>query len=270
MLSAGRKRQTIHFSKSKMRITNLLVVTAVLAAVSFAQVKTVPIPETKRPFPESRQAVAVTTADWDAATGKAQLFERSSAKAKWKAVGSSFSVVIGRSGLAWALDSAPESASNFKKEGDGRSPAGLFPLTYAFGSATKPEQLDFPYTKLESSTECVDDPTSTHYNKIVDRYQVGNFDWKSSEKMLEVGAEYGLGVFVAYNSYPVRNGDGSCIFLHIWKAADSPTSGCTAMERSDLEKIVSWLEPAKVPYLVQLPGPEYKKLRKRWNLPELK
>ena len=180
-----------------------------------------------------------------------------------------FPIVVGRSGLEWAQDSAPEKATQFKKEGDGKSPAGLFPLTFVFGSAVKPEQLTFPYKRLERQTECVDDINSTHYNRVVGRLQVGNFDWKSSEKMLEIGAQYDLGVFVAYNSYPVVRGNGSCIFLHIWKDASTPTSGCTAMERTDLERIVAWIDPAKNPYLVQLTEDEYKDLRKSWNLPKL-
>ena len=119
------------------------------------------------------------------------------------------------------------------------------------------------------STECVDDVNSTHYNKVVDRMKVGNFDWKSSEKMLAVGAEYDLGVFVAHNSYPVRRGDGSCIFLHVWKDAASPTSGCTAMERTKLERLLTWVEPKSNPYLVQLPEKEYKNLTRAWGLPKL-
>jgi L,D-peptidoglycan transpeptidase YkuD (ErfK/YbiS/YcfS/YnhG family) len=227
-------------------------------------------PAVKRPFAESLQAVVVTTPDWPTVKGTARLFERKTLRAKWTAVGDEFPIVVGRSGLGWAIESAPESAKDFKKEGDGKAPAGLFPLTFAFGSAPKPEQLGYPYTKLESSTECVDDAASTHYNKIVDRFKVGIFDWKSSEKMLAVGEEYALGVFVAYNSYPVRRGDGSCIFLHVWKDAETPTSGCTAMERRNVERIVSWLDTARNPYLVQLPAAEYKKLRKKWNLPKLR
>ena len=34
---------------------------------------------------------------------------------------------------------------------------------------------------------------------------MGNFDWKSSEKMLEVGPDYDLGS-LSPNSYPVRRG----------------------------------------------------------------
>jgi D-alanyl-D-alanine dipeptidase len=186
------------------------------------------------------------------------------------AVGDDFPIVVGRDGLAWAKDSAPEKATQFKKEGDGKTPAGAFPLTLVFASAVKPEQLTFPYTKLDQFTECVDDVKSTHYNKIVNRMHVGNFDWESSEKMLAVGEQYSLGVFVAYNSFPVSSGNGSCIFLHIWKDATSPTSGCTAMERTNLERIVGWLDSKKNPYVVQLPEDEYKSLQKGWSLPKLK
>ncbi|MEO5858291.1 MAG: L,D-transpeptidase family protein [Pyrinomonadaceae bacterium] len=220
----------------------------------------------KVPFAESLQAIVVTTDDWTATTGDAQLFERKNLKSKWKAVGKEFDIVVGRTGLAWAQDSAPESASGFKKEGDGKSPAGMFPLTFAFGKAESISSK-LSYRRLEDQTECVDDVNSHHYNKVVGRLQVGIFDWKSSEKMAEITPEYDLGVFVAYNSYPVVKGNGSCIFLHIWRDANTPTSGCTAMAREDLERVVGWLDPTKSPYLVQMPETEYKAYKKSWNLP---
>lgn len=163
----------------------------------------------------------------------------------------------------------PVFQTTIKKEGDGKAPAGMFPLTFAFGSAAKAETFSLPYTKLDANTECVDDVNSFHYNRVVGRLQVGIFDWKSSEKMLEVGTQYDLGVFVAHNTYPVKKGDGSCIFLHIWKDASSPTSGCTAMERANLERILAWANPTRNPYLVQLPEEEYTKLAKAWKLPKL-
>ncbi len=247
-----------------------VLATAIFAFSISAQTKEPSPPTVKTPFAESLQAVVVRTKDWTAASGTAQIFERTSTRASWKAVSETFPIVVGRNGLGWAKESAPEKAALFKKEGDGKAPAGMFPLTYAFGVSEKPEQLIFGYQKVEKFTECVDDPASSYYNNIVDRMKVGNFDWKSSEKMLEVGAEYSLGVFVAYNTFPVRAGDGSCIFLHVWKDAATPTSGCTAMDRRDLERIVSRLNPSKTPYLVQLPESEHKKYRKAWNLPKMK
>jgi D-alanyl-D-alanine dipeptidase len=87
--------------------------------------------------------------------------------------------------------------------------------------------------------------------------------------MLAVGEQYDLGVFVAYNSYPAISGNGSCIFLHIWKTPDTGTSGCTAMARENLEKVVRWLEPEKHPYLVQMTAAEYCSRRKALKLPTL-
>ncbi|MEO8648635.1 MAG: L,D-transpeptidase family protein [Acidobacteriota bacterium] len=233
-----------------------------------AQIKKPDPPAVKVPFSGSLQAVAVITDNADSIHGKARLFQRRSTRDPWKSVGEYFPVVVGRSGLAWDVDSAPVTAREFKKEGDGRSPAGMMPLTAGFGVSEKPEGLRLPYTRLGEFTECVDDTASTHYNRIVDRLKVGNFDWKSSEKMLAIGEQYSLGVFVAYNSYPVLRGNGSCIFLHVWKDADSGTSGCTAMARPDLERLAAWLDPAKTPYLVQLTASQYKQYQRSWNLPK--
>lgn len=235
----------------------------------FAQIKRPEPPAVKIPFAESLQAVVVTTNSSTAVQGEARIYERKTVKSKWKKVGDDFPIVVGRSGLRWSLDTAPEGITEFKKEGDGKSPAGIFPLTFAFGRPEKPGEMKLSYTKLENYSECVDDVASNHYNKLVDRLKVGNFDWKSSEKMLEVGPEYDLGLFVAHNSYPVSRGDGSCIFLHVWKDASTGTSGCTAMQRDNLIRILDWADPAKNPYLVQLTEADHKKYQKSWNLPKI-
>ncbi len=252
-----------------MRNLAPIALLVILSISAIAQVKTPQPPAVKIPFAESLQAMVVTTDGPTAVQGKARLYERRSVRSKWKSVGDDFPVVVGRSGLGWSADTAPESVNDFKKEGDGRSPAGLFPLTSAFGRPDKPGEVKLSYSKLGEYSECVDDVSSTHYNKLVDRLKVGVFDWKSSEKMLEVGPEYDLGVFVAHNTYPVRRGDGSCIFLHVWKDATTGTSGCTAMQRDDLLKILNWADPAKHPYLVQLTEADHKKYQKAWNLPKL-
>ena len=240
---------------------------------AFGQVKKSLPPIAPVPFSKSLQAVVVTTRDWSAVEGKAQLFERKSAKAKWKAVGESFAVVVGKNGMAWGagLHELPSDTGRvlLKTEGDGKAPAGIFSLTESFGSSAKPDFVKLPFTRLEEFTECVDDTKSVHYNKIVDRMKVGNFDWQSSEKMLAIGAEYDLGVTVAHNTNPVNKGGGSCIFLHIWKSAESGTAGCTAMARENLETILKWANPAKNPVLIQLPADSYKQFQTRWKLPVL-
>ena len=253
-----------------MKLVSALALSILCASASLAQVKKPEPAQVKVPFAKSLQIVVVTTKDWNAVAGKAQRFERKNENAEWKAVDESFAVVVGRRGLAWNGELANGAAAKIKQEGDGNAPAGMFPLTAAFGVSTKPSALLMPYTKLDQYTECVDDVKSSFYNRMVNRMQVGNVDWKSSEKMLAVGPQYELGVFVGYNSFPVERGKGSCIFLHIWKDALTGTAGCTAMKRQDLELLVSWLSPAKNPYLVQLAQDVYNSSRKSWNLPKLK
>ena len=258
-----------------MRTLTLAFSVTLFSLATLGQIKKPEPPPVQIPFSQSRQALIVTTKNWTATQGTARRYERASTSAEWKAVGDSFAVVVGRSGLgatgedSWQID-VKTFLGLVKQEGDGRSPAGMFPLTYAFGTSTKPEQLTFPYTKLSEFTECVDDVASRHYNKIVRRDQVGIFDWKSSEKMIKILPEYELGVFVAYNSYPVVKSNGSCILLHVWKDANTPTAGCKAIARPDLERIVNWLEPDRNPYLVQMPEDEYQRHRKSWKLPKLK
>lgn len=244
--------------------------TLALAVGISAQIKQPEPPAVKPDFGKSLQMIVVITSDWNAVEGRAHMFERKDPASKWKADGEGFPVVVGRNGLAWAEAPAGDTTAKVKKEGDGNAPAGIFPLTASFGKGSKPNAVELPYTKLEEYTECVDDTRSSFYNRIVNRMQVGNFDWTSSEKMLAVGEQYDLGIFVGYNSYPVEKGRGSCIFLHIWKSPTDGTAGCTAMERRMLESLIAWSIPAKNPYLVQFPADVYEKNRKKWNLPKFK
>lgn len=254
-----------------MRSAGILLLVFLFSLTGSAQLKTPDVPAVKVPFSKSLQAVVVTTTGWDSVEAKARLYERKGPNSEWKAFGDSFPVVVGRNGLAWGeLLNGDIDMAKLKQEGDGNAPAGLFPLTASFGSGSKPNAVELPYTKLDGFTECVDDVKSRFYNRIVNRMQVGVFDWKSSEKMLAVGEQYALGVFVAYNTYPVEKGRGSCIFLHVWKNQTSGTAGCTAMERRNLERLVAWASPAKNPYLVQMPRDIYDKRRKPWTLPKLK
>jgi D-alanyl-D-alanine dipeptidase len=125
-----------------------------------------------------------------------------------------------------------------------------------------------PYLSLTPSVECVDDARSKFYTRVLDRASVVP-DWNSSEQMLRPDGEYRWGVVVDHNTDPVTAGAGSCIFLHIWLGPGVGTTGCTAMSQEQLEGLLARLDPARRPLLVQLPRPEYKKLRRHWKLPSL-
>jgi D-alanyl-D-alanine dipeptidase len=228
----------------------------------------------------STQIIVVTTPDWNAPEGRLQRYERATPHKKWQAVGDPVSVVVGKNGLGWGAgvvatdDPKIRAASDpVKKEGDGRAPAGAFSLGTAFGYAPQPlSGSKMPYLNLSSSVECVDDTTSKYYNRVVDRAST-TADWNSSEHMLRTDELYRWGIVVGHNGIisgaadSPTPGSGSCIFLHIWRGPGQPTVGCTAMPQERLESLLTWLDPASHPLLVQLPAAEYQRLSKQWRLP---
>lgn len=217
----------------------------------------------------SQQLVVVTTPDWNTTTGTLRRFERDGPQGSWRPVAASIPVVIGRTGLAWGDESLASSVGQpIKHEGDGRSPAGLFPLDTAFGFAPQSELswIRLPYAALQPGSDCVDDEASAYYNTVVDRAAVPKIDWNSAEHMRQI-TQYRLGVIVGYNANPPKKGRGSCIFLHIWSGPASTTAGCTALDAGALESLMRWLDRSRRPMLVQIPVGEYVRLMSMWGLP---
>jgi D-alanyl-D-alanine dipeptidase len=217
----------------------------------------------------SEQLVIVTTPGWTATTGSMLRFERASPTSEWRSIDQPEPVVVGRTGIAWGVDFDDVSSEGpHKHEGDGKSPAGIFPLDTVFGFAPRDsiQNVRLPYVQLLPTTDCVDDTASSHYNTVVDRASVARVDWASAEHMRQV-AQYEMGIIVGYNAIPPVKGRGSCIFLHIWAGPQSHTAGCTAFDETKLRKVIMWLDPKRHPLFVQLTSDEYERRRESWGLP---
>ena len=251
-----------------VRKAGRLVMLAACAAACSTPPRAVPAQATPRAmFGDARQLIVVRTGDWSATSGVLQRYERRSGPPIWTPVGGSIPIVIGRTGLAWGVG-FDRFASNepIKHEGDGKSPAGIFPLDTAFGFAPSIPALKLPYYPLRGTSDCVDDTASAHYNTVVDRNRVPTIDWHSAEKMREI-SQYRIGVIVGYNAAPPVKPRGSCVFLHIWSGPESHTAGCTAMDVSALQDVMMWLDSRKRPMIVQLTDGAYDRLRAAWDLP---
>ncbi|MDP2958405.1 MAG: hypothetical protein Q8N53_18400 [Longimicrobiales bacterium] len=220
----------------------------------------------------AKQLVVVTTPGWDSTTGELRRFTRDDPRSPWRPEGNAVPIVVGRTGLAWGVgfDRFAEGAERHKQEGDGRSPAGTFPLDTAFGFAPADSMpwVRLPYLQLTSTTDCVDDTGSMHYNEVLDRSAVARVDWQSAERMRQIGV-YRLGVIIGFNTAPTTRARGSCVFFHIWGGPRSHTAGCTAMDAAELERLVAWLDPDARPVVVQVPAAVYPRVRGGWGLPEL-
>ncbi len=251
-----------------------LVVLAIVAAVACHSPATRPttmVSPAALPVPSAaRQMLLVVTADWDAVPGQLQRYERAPGR-PWRPVGDAIPIVVGRTGLAWGVGlTRPDgSPGPIKREGDGRSPAGIFALGTAFGFADSDPAVRLPYRRLTVLTDCVDDPAAPQYNRIVDRDATAPPPWASAERMRGVDPEYRLGIVVEHNTDPPVPGRGSCIFLHIWDGPAHGTSGCTAMTDAAIETLLRWLDPADRPVLVQLPRAAYLARLESWGLPPL-
>src|SRR5258705_2956243 len=240
-----------------------------LIVLGFALACQPTIPTPRPELDASQQLVVVVTPNWNSTTGTMTRFERPTPTSAWARLGNPIPLVVGRTGIAWGVGFDDVSADGpHKHEGDGKAPAGIFPLDTAFGFAPRDSMHDvkLPYVQLLPTTDCVDDTASAHYNSVVDRTTVPRVDWNSAEHMREVG-QYKIGVIVGYNSSPPVKGRGSCIFLHIWAGPDSHTAGCTAFDEVKLREVMRWLDPGKRPLLVQLTADEYAKLHVDWGLP---
>jgi len=127
-----------------------------------------------------------------------------------------------------------------KREGDSATPAGQFPLRrvhYRADRGEKPE-TGLPVRAISQSDGWCDDPDHADYNTLV-RLPIE----ASHEVMARDDALYDLVVEVGYNDDPPVPGRGSAIFMHIARPEYSPTEGCVALARSDLEAVLRELGP---------------------------
>lgn len=214
------------------------------------------------------QLISVTTDDWHATRGTLRRFERQPGKT-WRPVGEPMRVVLGHAGLGWGDglhgNGAPARRTGpTKREGDGRSPAGAFELGTLYGYAAAASDITLPYTPAAATLRCVDDPQSAEYNQIVPERE--HASWRSAERMRRNDDLYELALVVRHNLDPVVAGHGSCIFVHVWQNANTPVTGCTALDKANLKTLVKWLEP-NAAVLVALPSSEYTALTRDWGLP---
>lgn len=184
---------------------------------------------------EIGQAVVVSAPDPHARSAVTiQRFERSGGG--WRAVGQAVDGVAGRSGLAPAGE---------KREGDGRTPSGVFGLERGFGYA--PLATKLPYTVLTPELVWIDDPASPRYNRLSTRAQAAGF---SHEIMRRDDDFYRYGIVIEYNTKETVRGAGSAIFFHVWKGPGSSTAGCVAAPAGEVVRILRWLDPARKPVIV--------------------
>ena len=245
-----------------------LVAALMLASMASARSASSDDPTTN--WRDARQMIVVIVPDWNATSGTLRTFDR--VHGAWHEIGKAAPVVIGHAGSAWGLGlNPPQHYGPIKREGDGRSPAGVFAIGEAFGYAPNLATA-LTYKPMQSTNWCVDVSGSPYYNRIVDARKVGQAAVKGATEHMRLdifnhGDQRYREGFVIENNAQQKPMGGSCVFAHLWKSPDSTTTACTAMADATMDRLLRWLKPDEHPVFVLLPRKEHAKLRTAWNLP---
>lgn len=229
-------------------------------------------PSGATPLDATTQLVLVVTPDWNANRAEVSLYSRDNRSSPWKRIGSPSPCMVGRNGLAWGRGLAePLSGGPRKKEGDGKTPAGLFPLPLAFGyePQVKASQagIRLPYLALTPSTVCVTDPDSAVFNDLADSKKSAAA-WTRQDRMIRDDNANRLGAVIGHNRPDPRPGLGSCVFLNIEPAPHKPTGGSVGCPEPLAREILAWLDPESKPVIAILPQPALAAAQTTWGLPK--
>jgi len=144
-----------------------------------------------------------------------------------------------------------------KKEGDGATPIGSFPIRTILYRADKLSSREIKQLKklrskgftvqaLTPEAIWVDDIESPDYNKLVPISTLTDKNI-SHEKLWREDDVYDIIVVIGYNDKPVVKGKGSAIFMHVMRVLPSgeygPTTGCVAFLKADLLKVLTAITP---------------------------
>jgi L,D-peptidoglycan transpeptidase YkuD (ErfK/YbiS/YcfS/YnhG family) len=127
-----------------------------------------------------------------------------------------------------------------KKEGDGKTPIGVFQLRQIFWRADRVEKPTtiLPARALTPEDGWCDFPGDPNYNKLVKHpYPV------SAEHLWLESHVYDIIAVVGFNDDPVVTGAGSAIFLHLAREGYPPTAGCVALTDHDLRAALAQFRP---------------------------
>lgn len=130
--------------------------------------------------------------------------------------------------------------SAFKREGDGASPRGRFPLRRVWirRDRRRPPAGGLPLRLTKATDGWCDDVRHPRYNRPV-RLPFA----PSHERMWRDDGLYDAVVEIGWNDRPAIRGRGSAIFLHLARPGYTPTEGCVAVAPRDMARLLPRLGP---------------------------
>jgi L,D-peptidoglycan transpeptidase YkuD (ErfK/YbiS/YcfS/YnhG family) len=167
---------------------------------------------------------------------RARMYTLERIEGQWRRAFKTIDATIGSRGFA---------VPGKKREGDRRTPTGIYALGTAFGY--RPAiATGLNYRMVTQSDFWVDDVNSDQYNTWVH----GKPRASSYERLKRGDNQYKYGIVVEYNTDPIVRGKGSAIFVHVFRDPNRPTAGCIAIAERDIIEILRWLDIRKKPLII--------------------
>jgi L,D-peptidoglycan transpeptidase YkuD (ErfK/YbiS/YcfS/YnhG family) len=147
---------------------------------------------------------------------------------------------LGETRVRCALGKGGLKAAAQKREGDGASPVGVWPIRRLLYRPDKgpPPVTTLPSEAIKPEDGWCDAPDDALYNRPVSLPYPA-----SAERMWREDDLYDLVVVLGHNDNPPIPQMGSCIFLHLAKPGYAPTEGCVALARPDMEAFLRLAKP---------------------------
>jgi L,D-peptidoglycan transpeptidase YkuD (ErfK/YbiS/YcfS/YnhG family) len=148
----------------------------------------------------------------------------------------------------WTAWLGENGTSPAKREGDRRTPSGIFGfLPTMYGIASSPG-VRYAYRHVVCGDWWVEDPGSPYYNRFR-HVRCGSTPpfHTTSEDLSRSPNAYRHFAVIAYNRSPVVPGRGSGIFFHV--STGRPTLGCVSLPLPRLVATLQWLRPGAAPQM---------------------
>ena len=126
-----------------------------------------------------------------------------------------------------------------KIEGDSITPRGKFNIVKIYYRSDRVKKISSKYRliKISKNMGWCDDPNSKKYNQLI------NLPTKyTHEKLYRKDNVYDLLIVLNYNMSPIIKNKGSAIFIHIARQNYKKTSGCVAIKKVHLIKLIKTIK----------------------------
>lgn len=209
---------------------------------------------------DARQVIVVTGSSTKSSYATLRTYVRGS-DGRWRAAFPAMSARNGYAGWQWA---------SRRVQDTGTTPIGTFRITEAFGLAANPG-AHLPYRRADKNDYWVGDRKDPKTYNMYEPAATAHRTWRISqaERLAAYPTQYAYAAVIDFNrpdpksitfsaklqeyvtNRPSKVGAGAAIFLHV--KGKGSTAGCVSVSKTNMIKLLRWLDPAQHPRIVMAP-----------------